>query len=243
MKKNLLLLSVFLVGIFSLNAQFTVEDADGNQIVDGAVVAYNVTTYPEASLDFFVNNTSQTDNIYTKIEFVSAVNADGSLMELCYGLCYTGITIGNSYPPDNEYVEIAPGEQTGLGNHLYNADPGNGTDVIEYVFRFYQVDQSGMNEIGDQLTMTYRYDPLLGIGDVNEISLELASTIITDRLIVDTIEDLDLKVVDLQGRVVKNIRLTTGHQEIEMNDLRSQIYLVQFTNDEGQTRFEKIVVR
>ena len=102
MKKNLLLLSLMFVGIFSMNAQFTVEDSEGNPIVDGEVVAYNVYTYPEASLDFFVNNTSGTDDIYTKIEFVSAVNADGSLMELCYGLCYTGITIGNSYPPNNE---------------------------------------------------------------------------------------------------------------------------------------------
>lgn len=242
MKKNLLLLSVLFVGIFSMNAQFTVEDAEGNPIEDGAVVTYNVTTYPEASLDFFVNNTGS-EAIYSKIEFVSAVNADGSLMELCYGLCYTGITIGNSYPPNNEYVEIAPGGQTGPGNHLYNADPGNGTDIIEYVFRFYQVDQSGMNEIGDELTMTYRYDPLLGIDDVYEINLELASTIITDKLIVDTIEDLDFKVIDLQGRLVKQQRLSAGHQEIEMNDLRSQIYLVQFTNVEGQTRIEKIVVR
>src|SRR5210317_2060509 len=129
MKKNLLLLSILFVGIFSMNAQFTVEDEEGNPIEDGAVITYGVTTYPEASLDFFVNNTG-TEPIYTKIEFVSAVNADGSMMELCYGLCYTGITIGNSYPPNIEYVEIAPGGQTGPGNHLYNADPGNGTDVI-----------------------------------------------------------------------------------------------------------------
>jgi hypothetical protein len=243
MKKNLLLLSILFVGIFSMNAQFTVEDDQGNPIEDGDVVTFNVTTYPEASLDFFVNNTSATDDIYTKIEFVSAVNADGSMMELCYGLCYTGITIGNSYPPNNEYVEIAPGGQTGPGNHFYNSDPGNGTDIIEYVFRFYQVDQSGMNEIGDELTMTYRYDPLLGIDDVEEINLEIASTLITDKLVVETIEDLELKVIDLQGRIVKQQRLNAGHQEIAMNDLRSQIYLVQFTNVEGQTRIKKIVVR
>jgi len=242
MKKNLLLFTLLLF-VFTMNAQFTVEDSEGNPINDGDVVAYNVITFPEASLDFFVNNTSTTDDIYTKIEFVSAVNADGSLMELCYGLCYTGITIGSSYPPNNEYVEIAPGGQTGPGNHMYNADPGNGTDIIEYVFRFYQVDQGGTNEIGDDLTMTYRYDPLLGIDDLNEINISLYSTVITDLLKIDTIEDLDFKVIDLQGRLVKEQRLIAGHQEINMSDLRSQIYIVQFTNEQGNSKTAKIVVR
>ena len=242
MKKNLLLFSFLLIGIFTMNAQFTVEDSEGNPINDGDVVAYNVITYPEASLDFFVNNTS-TNDIYTKIEFVSAVNADGSMMELCYGLCYTGITIGNSYPPNNEYVEIPPGGQTGFGNHLYNSDPGNGTDVLEYVFRFYQVDQAGTTEIGDDLTMTYRYDPLLGIDDLNEINVDLYSSVINDLMIIDTVEDLDLKVIDLQGRIVKIQKLSAGHQEINMSDLRSQIYIVQFTNKDGNSKTEKIVVR
>jgi hypothetical protein len=243
MKKILLLFSFLLVGTITINAQFTVEDGDGVPIMDGEVRSFNVYDVPAAKLDFFVNNTSSTDEIYTKIEFVSAVNADGSLMELCYGLCYTGISIGNSYPGGTDSVPIAPGAQTGPGNHFYNSEPGNGTDVVEYVFRFYQVDETGMNEIGDELTMTYRYDPLLGIDDVNDINLELASTIITDRLIVDTIEDLEFKVVDLQGRVVKQQNITAGHHEINMNDLRSQIYVIQFTNAEGQIRVEKIVVR
>ena len=126
---------------------------------------------------------------------------------------------------------------------MFNADPGNGTYVLDYVFRFYQVDSSGLNEIGDDLTMTYRYDPLLGIEDLKEINIDLYSTVITDQLIVDTLEDLDFKVIDLQGRVVKNEKLTAGHQEINMSDLRSQIYIVQFTNVEGNSKTAKIVVR
>jgi hypothetical protein len=169
MKKNLLLVCL-LFGAAVMNAQFTVEDHDGNLIEDGDVVAYNSIVFEEASLEFFVNNTS-TGEIRTRIEFVSATNADGSQMELCYGECYTGITIGENYPVGFDVV-IAAGDQTGLGNHMYNADPGNGTDVLDYVFRFYEVDAGG-NEIGTPLSMTYRYDPLLGVNDQNALDLQL----------------------------------------------------------------------
>ena len=160
----------------TMTAQFTVEDHDGNPIVDGDLVSYGVTTYPEASLDFFVNNTSATDDINMKIEFVSALNADGSQMELCFGLCYTGIIIGQVYPPGNEVITITPGGQTLAGNHMYNADPGDGTHIIEYVFRFYQVDGSG-NEIGTPMSMTYRYDPALGVNDIAKLDVAVKSTV------------------------------------------------------------------
>lgn len=240
MKQKILFLGILLAS-FSLNAQYTVEDSDGNMILDGAVVAYNQITYPEGSLDFFVNNTSGTETIRMKIEFVDAINADGSLMELCFGLCYTGIVIGQSYPPNTDYVEILPGEQTLPGNHMYNADPGNGTNVLDYIFRFYQIDAGG-SEIGESLTMTYRYDPLLSVADVNGLDVNVFSNSTSNEVTVEAQEDLNLVIYDLQGRMVRSQKVNMGRSVINMSNLSSQMYVLHFANNRGISHTTKVVV-
>ena len=241
MKLKLLFLGALFVTL-GINAQYTVEDHNGDPVTDNYVLTYGTLTYPEASFDFYVNNVSATETIRMKIEFVSAINADGSAMELCFGLCYTGITVGQSYPPNAEYVEILPGGQTLPGNHMYNADPGNGVDMVIYRFRFYQIDMAG-NEIGDALNVYYRYNPLLGINEANELNVNLFATSITDELVLTVDEELDLMVYDLQGRVVKSQKLEIGRQQINMSDLSSQMYLLHFQNNRGVSYTTKVVVR
>jgi hypothetical protein len=124
---------------------------------------------------------------------------------------------------------------------MANADPGNGTDVLEYVFRFYQIDMAG-NEIGDALTVTYVYDPLLSIND-NNLNVSIFATSITDELNVTVEEDLDLTIYDLQGRIVKRQKLNSGQQSINMSDLSSQMYIAHFENGRGVSQTTKIVVR
>lgn len=242
MKQKIIPFLAFLLCGLSMQAQFTVRDSDNNAIVDGDVVTYNQLTYPEASLDFFVKNESATDNIYMKIEFVSATNADGSMMELCFGLCYTGITIGNIYPPNADFIEIAPGEETLQGNHMYNSDPGNGNDVIEYVFRFFQIDTNG-DEIGDDLTMTYAYDPNLSVGDFNTIDASIVSTVVTNEMQIDTRENLTVVVYDIQGKQVKQQAIETGRQTVDMSGLSANMYVVQLTNEKGASTTTKVIVR
>ncbi|WP_175445438.1 T9SS type A sorting domain-containing protein [Ulvibacter litoralis] len=239
MKRKLLFLSAFIVA-FSMNAQYTVEDHDGNPIVDGDVVSFGSVVPAEATYEFYVNNTSTTDAIRMKIEFVNAINADGSQMELCFGLCYTGITIGQSYPPNADFVEIAPGAQTLAGNHMLNVDPGNGTEILDYIFRFYQINTNG-DEIGEDLTMTYRYDPLLSVNDAS-LNVNVMATSISEKLVVSVEEALDLQIYDLQGRVVVSQNLSVGTQEINVSDLTSQMYLAHFKNNNGVSQVVKIMV-
>ena len=241
MKKILFLFSL-LFSIMPMNAQFTLEDSDGTLISDGNVIEFGVLGYPDANWDFYVNNTSTTDDIYMKILFESAVQADGSMMELCFGTCWSDITIGNIYPPNEQFIAIAPGEQSGIGHHLLNSDPGNGTDVIEYVFKYYQIDENG-TEIGTPLRITYRYNPLLGIEDFNRLDVSILSTIIQNEMIVDTPEDLDLKVYDLQGRLVKSQKINAGQQSINMSDLKTQVYIVHFKNVQGLLKTVKVIVK
>jgi len=241
MKQKLLFLSLFFAAL-AMNAQYTVEDHDGNFITDGQVLEFGglVPIDPNASYEFFVTNTSSGD-IRMKIEFVSALNADGSLFELCFGLCYTGIEIGQSYPPNADYVGLAPGEQTLEGNHMANADPGNGTDILDYVFRFYQIDNNG-DEIGEDLTVTYRYNPTLGLGDVNQLNVGVFSNPNSKVFTVEVEEDMVMKVYDLQGRLMKSERINIGRQQINMSDLSTQMYVLYFENNRGVSHTEKIIV-
>jgi hypothetical protein len=124
---------------------------------------------------------------------------------------------------------------------MANADPGNGTDVLDYVFRFYQIDMSG-NEIGESLSVTYRYDPLLSVND-NNLNVNIFATSISDELNVTVDEELNLTIYNLQGKIVKSQRLNIGQQSINVSDLSSQMYIAHFDNGRGLSQTTKIVVR
>jgi len=241
MKKKLFILSLLFVA-FSGSAQYTIVDGDGNTFVDGDIVAYNTVAFPDAELEFFVTNNGAAP-INMRIDFVSAVNAATPTgFQLCFGNCYFDIEVGDSVPPGLDYINISAGETTGIGNHFYGDYAGNGIDVIDYVFRFYETDAAGV-DIGNALSFTYRYDPLLGTDDVNKLNVKINATVVSESLSIETIEDLDVIVYDLQGRVVKSVQLGIGSQEINMSDLSSQMYLLHFQNDRGVSYTAKVVVK
>lgn len=242
MKFKLLLLSV-LGSVAMANAQYTVADRTGNILSDGDIIEYGTTAYPDASYEFYVTNENPSEEIYTRIEFVDAINADGSMFELCYGLCYTGITIGQTVPLTPETLVIGVGETTLEGNHFYNADPGNGTDLVEYIFTFHQYEADGVTEIGTPLTFTYRYNPTLGVNENNKVNLSVQSTVVTNELVLNVNEPVSMLVYDIQGRIVKQARVETGRQTINMSDLSSQAYILQFQNERGATQTTKIIVQ
>ncbi len=245
MKLKLLLLTL-LGSVAIANAQYTVTDINGNELSNGDVLEFGVQGYgTEANWEFFVTNDNPSETIYTRIEFVDAVNATGEFFELCYALqCYTDLSVGFTIPTAPEVFPIAVGETTGQGNHFLNADPGNGTDILDYIFAFHQYEADGVTEIGTPLTFTYRYDPnLLGVNDNNVVKLKVQSTVVTDQLVLDVNEPVSMLVYDLRGRIVKQARFETGRQEVNMSDLSAQAYIVQFQNEKGATQTTKIVVQ
>ncbi len=242
MKLKLLLLSV--MGAVSIaNAQYTVADRAGNVLNDGDVIEYGTTTYPDASYEFYVTNNNPSNEIYTRIEFVSSSSGNGDGFELCYGQCYTGITVGQTVPPAPEVLPIGVGETTLEGNHFYNGDPGNGTDNLDFVFAFHQYEADGVTEIGTPLTFTYRYNPTLGVNENSVVNLKIQSTVVSNQLVLDVNEPVSMMVYDLRGRVVKQDRFETGRQEVNMSDLSAQTYIVQFKNEKGAMQTTKIVVQ
>lgn len=219
-------------------AQFNVETHDGDPIVDGQLIIAGALNN---ELPFYVNNESTTDEIYMKIEFVSAINYDGTNMQLCFGLCYDPLVEGVSYPPGNEVVTIQPGQnQNQEGDKFLNYNDGGG-NIIDYVFRFYQVDAPGGTQIGDDLTFTYRYDPALGVNESTIVNAKVVSTVVTDVLKVNATEEATAVVYDIRGRVVASSKLVNGNNTISVSNLPSQVYLVQITNAKGATQITKIV--
>ncbi len=244
MKIKLLFLAI--IGSVAIaNAQYTVTDDNGNVLRDGDILEYGTYGYNTgANYDFFVANDNPTETIYSRLEFVSATNADGSLFEICYaGQCYTGIEVGFTAPPVPGVLPIAVGESTGEGNHILNGDPGDGAYVIDYVCAFHQYEADGVTEIGTPLTFTYRFNPTLGVKDNSKVNLTVQSTVITNELVLNVNEPISMTVYDLQGRVVKQARFETGRQTVNMSGLSSQAYIVQFSNEKGATQTTRIIVK
>ena len=240
MKRPILALAALLVSSFSF-AQFNVETQDGDPITDGSTYSFNSLDEADA-LSFFVNNESSTDPINVKIEFVDAVNYDGSDMQLCFGLCYDPISEGSVYPPGNEVVTIAPNSNQGnVGDKFWNYNDGGGA-VIEYNFKFFLVDGSG-NPTGDELSFTYKYDPFLNIEDQNLVQARLLSSVVSSQLSIETNEDINVKVYNILGALVTEADLNVGTSNVNVSQLDSQVYLVQITNSRGATSVHKIVKR
>ena len=236
--KKITFLALLVSGSLFAQLPYTVEDADGNMINDGDVIEFGSFEAPDSKYDFFVNNETN-DPINVKIEFVSAVNADGSLFELCWGLCYTEIQIGNDYPLGNDWVTVDPMGQSLPGNHFYNQSDGDG-NPIEYVFRFHMVDGSG-TDIGENLSFTYRYDPALSIGDNQLAGVELASTVVNNVLDVRSQEELTATVYSIQGKVVATGQVAAGGSQIAVGSLAAQPYIVVLTNNQGVSKTIKFV--
>ncbi len=236
MKKNLIVLAL-VFSAFTMNAQYEVENQFGNEIIDGMVVEFSDYGVSDASLNFFITNTGP-DEIYMRIEFVSAVNADGTGFELCFGQCYIDLVVGQTVPPAPQFLAIAPGGITSEGNHFANTLEG--TEVKDYVFRFHETDSDG-NDIGSDLTFTYRYDPTLGINDFNDLDISVASTVILNDMQVSAVEELNMEIYSLQGKLVSSEKINIGQQLINMSNLSSQMYIVKFSNDEGASKTIKVV--
>lgn len=245
MKFKLLLL--MLIGSVAIaNAQYTVTNEDGDVLHEGDIFEYNTFGYEVgAEYVFFVTNDSSTETIYSRLEFVSAVNADGSLLEICYaGQCHTGISAGFTAPPMPGVLPIGPGETTPPGfDHILNGDPGDGVNIIDYVCAFHQYEADGVTEIGTPLTFTYRYNPTLGVKENNKVKLTVESTVVSNELVLNVKEPLSMLVYDLQGRVVKQAHFEIGRQTVDMSDLSSQTFILQFKNEKGATQTTKIIVQ
>lgn len=123
---------------------------------------------PTNALKFYFKNTSSAD-IKVKMRLVSITGvSDTNGLSFCYGpnindgvcLAGTDITVGSSYPSNNDAQIIVPANGTAGGsgaNKIQNiATPVAPATAVEYVFEVFQQDASG-NEVGNKVRFTYKY--------------------------------------------------------------------------------------
>lgn len=239
MKKILILLTILYFN--GIQAQITVAKLDGTPILNNDVINFNSISDPQASLDFHVFNNSSA-NIKVKIECVSLTNADGTGMELCFGnVCLSSVSAGESYP--NNPVTIAPNSSNGLFDHFYNTNAGNGQYPADYVFRFYQIDALG-NEIGNSITLTYRYTSTLSttnFNSLNSIGVSIESNFIEKELEITTVNNIEMNLYNMNGKEIRKQTLNSGNHTVDASSLSSGTYIINFKTDEGQIRTSKFI--
>jgi hypothetical protein len=238
MTKLKLFISLLLITTISY-AQFTVAKSDGTPINDGDVFTYSTNTYPDSNLEFVVTNTTN-QGIDVVIEVVSVDGTNGSGMEVCFGLCYSGIALSGVYPSPPYHLD-ANASSEAHGNHFFNTASSNNGDVIEYVFKFKQVDTNG-DQIGNSVTITYRYDVNAAVNDYNNIDFSVYPSIVTSNaLTIKTTDNLQVTFVDLQGKTVKQFKVDNSTNQVDISDLKSGTYFLLISNKIGKEEFVKII--
>lgn len=241
MKRILLLVSV-LVGTFGFS-QIAVTRHNGTPVNNGQVLAYNTNTGLAAEFDFYVKNLSTTSSVNVKINCMSLVNTDGFGFELCFGNeCLPDVEEGMTYPINSPYVTLPPLGQSGNDGHFLNTPIASSTAPFpkDYVFRFYQAG----NLSGNTVDVTYRYDPNLSTDEINQLQTAgviVKSTIVDTELVLDVLKGDSMSIYDVNGKIVYATKLNYGIQTIDVSNLNSGVYVINFTNAEGNSTTKKIV--
>lgn len=248
MKKVVLTAVLSFTFACSLSAQFrlmnmnhTEETGDDTQINDGDVVIFNTADYEEAKLKFLTYNDSGND-MFVRVECEGLTNTNGSLMELCYGSCYTGIETFVGYPLDNP-IYVAPGGHQGILADYFSNTDGN-SELVEYNFRFFQTDIDGFEIPDTSFRFTYRYDGTMSVSDANTIAIaQVYPTVVKGYTSVTLKENASVKVLNLEGKSVRNLNMKSGNSQLDLSGLSAGVYLIQFKGDSGLTTTTKVIVK
>lgn len=238
MKKALLILGLLFIG--AAQAQITVTKHDGTPILNGDVFTFNSLNYDDAIMEFFVHNNSSVP-ILTRIECVSVTGASGAGMELCFGnVCLSSVAAGNAYP--SNAVTILPGGTNSQFDHFLNTNPGNGTTIIDYVFKFYQENSEG-DAVGNDVTITYRYNPLLSAEGftLSSTGVALKSTVVENQLDIKASRNVQMEMFDVNGKLIRKQNLNAGDHSIDASDLNSGIYILNFKTESNQQSSAKFI--
>ncbi len=240
MKKSLLFLLAFFVTFLSFS-QFTLN-INGAEATDGDVFTFN-TTGATADMLFVLTNTNESDDINVSVIVEEIINnSAGDNVQFCWGVCYESIAVGTQLPPAPE--TLAPGASTHPDlNHFINNYTGDDTEApVSYTFKFREVDDGG-NEMGTPITITYVYDSTYtSVADINQVSFELYPTIVTDYFTLEIEEEVNIAILNMNGKIVKEFTVDAGKHAVDVSILANQLYYVILTNKQGQKSLTKTLI-
>lgn len=221
----------FLFSLFFLTAiaqQFEFKQSNGTPITNGSVLSYGtVGSY----LNFRVTNTGSIP-LDIRIKCTNLTNTNGTQFELCYGgSCFDSVFLNGVFP-DYENP-LAPGQSNpAQGDHFVNFNTGSGA-VLDYTFSVYAI---GFES--NAISFTYRYDPQLNLNSLNDLAnlgITTQNTIVTNNLSFNSDKAGKIVVFNLNGQQITEFPFEEGSHKIELNQLRTGIYIAQFSTYEGRT--------
>ena len=248
MKKNLIIYFLFWFCSFTVYSQvenaFVIEDSDGFVITDNETLEFDSIEFSDATFNFFVRNLTS-DQIFVKAELTSISGTDGAGMEFCFGECYFGVSLGLSYPLSS-YVSIEPGEtQVSSGDHFFNQDQGDGTNPVEYSFRFYMVDQNGdevvsIPELQTDYRVNYMYSSTLGINEYDSSKLKFRFN--GNEFIINSNENMYLSMYTIEGKKIFKQNIFIGDNFINFTSTNNKFLILNFETEEKIKFSKKILI-
>jgi len=240
--KKIILLGLF-ISQFCFSQIEISRYPNGALITSGTVLASNVLNL-QSEIGFKVRNIgSTTTNVWVRCQ--DLVNNNGTQFQLCFGAeCLDGVVVGQVYPSVG--VVLAPNETNGNFDHFLNNNAGNAVFPLDFVFKFFQTNQAtqGGAEVGNSFIVTYRYNPNLSTDEINQLQTScviVKSTIVENELVLDVLKSTTMSIYDLNGKMVYNSKLNYGIQTIDVSDFSSGVYVINFTNAEGNSSNKKII--
>jgi len=247
MKKNLIIYFLFWFCSLTVYSQveyaFIIEDSDGFVISHNETLEFDSIEFSDATFNFFVRNLTS-DQIFVKAELTSISGTDGTGMEFCFGECYFGISLGLSYPLSS-YVSIEPGEtQVSSGDHFFNQDPGDGTNPVEYSFRFYMVDQNGdevasIPELQTDYRVNYMYSSTLTINEYDSSKLKFRFN--NNQLNIISEENIFVSIYNIHGKKILDKNILIGENFIDFSSVANKILILNFETN-NNIKFSKKIL-
>lgn len=249
MKKTILFAGTLFLSLFAQAQNFHIEEANNpNEIyVNGDVVEVGEIgdLATEAGFFSFKIRSISNDTIKVRAKLVEVVNGNPEALQFCFSKdCYTDIVINRIYPIDNQFAEILAGEthRDDDFDHIANFYEPENQDNVDYTFSFFEVNDD-LEEIGEPLLITYRYNQTLSTPDFNADFALLNSTILKDAIDIKLDNDADLRMYDMSGREVFTKNLMSGTHHITLPNLSSNMYFVQLSNKQGAKQTFKVIVK
>lgn len=216
---------------------------DDTPIVDGDSFLFDTTVFEDAKLKFQISNSSTTETINVLAEMVSFTNSNGSNLQFCVNPeCYFDVAPGSTIPTNP--IVLAPGENNGDFDYFSNSNSGDGiTYPMTYTIRFFMLDGSG-NEVGDDITITYLYDPEpLSTSDfqLRDLGIILESTILRDNITITASEVSKVELFDISGKKTNTFKISSGRNNFDVSNLNSGIIIAKFISAKGRIAVTKLV--
>ena len=242
MKKFICTFLVLLnVGVFAQN-QMNVILPNGTAITNNQIFGYSTLTLATNKLAFRIQNTTGTA-IRVKAKCEAITNANGSDFQICFGLCYPSVAVNQKFPPNQGFVEVAPNSSTAEGDYFTNANPGVGVFPMDYKFKFYMINSNG-EEVGNSITLTYRYNPNLSVADDLDLSrngIEIEKTVTTNSILIKNTVKTQVQIISINGAVLFTKDLLEGENNIDFANQSNGVYFLNFKTESGKTFSKKII--